>query len=322
MRIFITGATGVIGRRAIPLLLAEGHTVTAGVRGEPAREAFLQLGARAVLVDLFDPERLRRALADHDVVVNLATHIPSSSWKMMFRGAWRENDRIRSVGARNVVDAALASGVAKIIQESFAPTYPDRGDAWIDESTPLEPAEYSRTVLDAETEVERFVDAGRAGVVLRFAGFYGPDADQTQTLIAGVRRGWALLPGGAQRFISSISHDDAARAVVAALKAPNGPYNVGDDEPMRRADYFGTLARALGVAPPRFLPAWTTAMFGQLGELLARSVRISNQRLRAATGWRPRYPSVREGWAPTLAEMAAPDMPHAIGGRPAPHHGA
>ena len=85
--------------------------------------------------------------------------------------------------------------------------------------------------------------------------------------------------------------------------APAGAYNVVDDEPVRRAVYFGSLAEALGVRRPRFLPRWTTPLFGTAGPTMARSLRLSNRKLREATGWAPRFPSVRDGWPAMLAQM-------------------
>src|SRR5262249_36538438 len=156
-------------------------------------------------------------------------------------------------------------------------------DAWIDEETPLEPSDYNGTVLDAEASVVRFTAAGRAGVVLRFAAFYGPDAMQMRTYIAAVRRGWAPPPGAPDAYISSASHDDAAAAAVAALRAPAGAYNVVDDQPLRRRDCFAALAENLGVRPPRFLPRWATPLFGAVGEAMARSLRIANGKLKSKT---------------------------------------
>ncbi len=302
MRVFISGATGVVGRRVVPLLLSRGHAVTAVTRNPQARTRLAHAGAACVAVDLFDVEALKRAVQDHDAIVNLATHMPSSAWKMVFRSYWRQNDRIRTEGVANLVDAALSSGIATLVQESFALTYPDCGDRWIREDVALEPAAYNKTVLDAERAVARFCDE-RTGVVLRFAAFYGPDAMQVQSYIDGLRRGWALLPGAADRYISSVSHDDAATAVVAALEAPPGAYNVVDDEPVRRTVYFGNLAAALGLKQPRFLPSWTTPLFGSAGGLMARSLRLSNRKLKNATGWAPRFRSVREGWSVVVAQM-------------------
>jgi 2-alkyl-3-oxoalkanoate reductase len=301
MKILITGATGVIGRRVVPLLLAKGHEVTVGARAHSRRPASWS-GVGTVPVDLFDPATLRVAVRGQDAVINLATHMPSSSAKMLFRRSWRENDRIRREGSRNLVEAALESDVRRLVQESFAPTYPDRSDEWIDESVPLQPLPYNQTVLDAEASARRFSAAGRTGVTLRFAAFYGPDSYPLKDFIRGLRMGWAFLPGGRHGFISSVSHDDAATAVVAALDVGPGEYNVVEDEPVRHEVYAGTLAALIGARPPRFPPTWATPLFGVAGAM-ARSLRISNRKLREKTGWRPQYPSVREGWPATLSEM-------------------
>ncbi len=308
MRIFLTGATGVVGRRAIPILLSQGHRVS-GVARTPEKRARLERqGADPVSVDLFSPDAVRQALTGHDVVINLVTHIPTSP-RIFFPGAWKENDRLRREASANLASAAVAAGAQRFIQESFAPVYPDRGDEWIDESTPIQPAPYNRTIMDAERAAESF-SHGRIGVVLRFAGFYGPDAWHVQDLIRYVRKGWAPIPGSPGGFVSSVSHDDAAAAVVAALRVGPGVYNVVDDEPLRRREFFDSLAGVLGVAPPRIPPAWMAGLAGSMGKTLARSLRISNRKLRSESGWAPKYPSIREGWRAVVEELR-PQTPQA-----------
>ena len=301
MKVFVAGATGVVGRRLVPLLIAQGHSVTAIARSPDKRVELTRAGARPVAADLFSSAALHGAVRGHDAVVNVATHIPSPPWRVVLRSAWAENDRIRREGSANLVDAAIAVGAARFIQESFAPVYPDGGDKWIDESTPLAPTAYNRTVLDAERSAQRFTDSGRAGVVLRFGAFYGPDAEHLADTIRMVRKGRAPLPGDPGAYISSCSHDDAAAAVAAALLAEPGVYNVVDDQPLTHREYFDSLAEALGVPPPRLLPRWATPLLGSIGKLLARSQRISNLRFRSSSSWEPRYPSVREGWPSALA---------------------
>ena len=303
MKVFLTGATGVIGRRAIPLLLSAGHTVTAVARSPEKAAALARSGASSVQVDLFDEAAVRRAVAGHEAVVNLATHIPPSS-RVLLRGAWRENDRIRGRASAILAGAALAGGAGRFVQESFAPVYPDRGDAWIDEEIPLQPVRYNRTVARAEESAARFALGGGAGVVLRFAFFYGPDSEFTHDLIRAARKGWALGFGRPEAYFSSVSHDDAAAAVLAALAVPGGVYNVVDDEPLPRRAFYDSLAEVLGVPPPRMFPAWTKVLGGSLGRMMARSLRISNRKLRRASGWAPASPSVREGWR-TVGRPAA-----------------
>jgi nucleoside-diphosphate-sugar epimerase len=302
LRIFITGATGVIGRRVVPRLVAGGHQVSAVARSPAKHSQLATLGARPVSVDLFDGTSIAQSLAGHDAAINLATHIPHSIARTLMPGAWRENDRIRRITSNLLVSAAIANGVARVIQESFAPVYAAEGDAWITEESPLRPVRYNRTVIDAEQSAERFARSGRVGIVLRFAGFYGPDSTQLGAMLQSVRRGILPLPGAPEAFCSFVSHDDAAAAVVAALSLPSGAYNVVDDDPVTRRVLGDTLAALLGVKRPRPVPKWIVPLLGSIGELLSRSQRISNRKLRAAGDWRPRYPSIREGMRATLEE--------------------
>jgi nucleoside-diphosphate-sugar epimerase len=294
MRIFMSGATGVIGKRAIPILVSAGHQVSASGRTPEKRAQLEKLGASATNVDLFNPEQVRAASSGQDAVINLATHIPPVS-KIFLRGAWRENDRIRSVASGILVKAAIEQNVRIFIQEAFAPVYQDAGDRWIDERVPISPVRYNRSLLDAESAVQGFTDSGRTGIVLRFAAFYGPDSEQGPMMLRSIRKGWAPIPGRRDGYLSSVSHDDAASAVAAALKARAGIYNIVDDEPLRREDFFNYVAELIGVKPPKFLPAWTSHLFGSLGTLLARSLRISNRKFRGETSWKPIYPSARDG---------------------------
>lgn len=293
-RIFVTGATGVVGRVVVPRLVQLGHAVTAVGRTPEKRTSLEQAGARATTLDMFDPTAARRAFEGIDTVINLATHIPSSSLKMMFRGQWRENDRLRREGSAILVDAAIATGVRRFIQESFAPIYEARGDLWIDEAWHVRPVSYSRTVLDAENSGLRFTSRGGTGVILRFAAFYGPD-NLLGEMVDVVKRGWSPIPGRANAYWSSCAHEDAASAVVAALGVPAGIYNVCDDQPLTRREWADALAEAARVKSPKLLPAWLSKLGGGIMELLGRSERMSNERFRSASGWSPKWPSARTG---------------------------
>ncbi len=295
-RIFLTGATGVVGRRAVPLLVARGYSVTAVGRNPAKLASLANAGANPVTLDLFDTNAVRRAVVDHDIVINLATHMPSSTLKMMFKRSWRENDRVRREGSAILVDAALVAGARRFIQESFAPIYEDGGDKWVDEKWPSRPVSYNRTVLDAENSAARFASKGGAAVVLRFGWFYGPD-NILHDMLESVRRGWSPVPGDAGAYWSSLAHDDAASAVVAALDAPSDTYNVCDDEPLTRREFADALAASVGAAAPKLIPGWLGVLGGSTMELLGRSVRMSNAALKWATGWTPRWSSARSGLA-------------------------
>ncbi|HXQ91270.1 MAG TPA: NAD(P)H-binding protein [Acidimicrobiales bacterium] len=302
MKIFVAGATGVLGRRVVPLLVAAGHDVRAPARSAEKSALLRTLGARAVDLDLFDAGPVHRAVAGSDVVCNLATHIPATT-RMAMPGAWAQNDRIRTEASRNLVDGARAAGAGRFVQESITFLYCDAADRWIDETSPIQPAANLASATVAEAHAARFSSGGAIGVVLRFAAFYGPDSGTTLDMIKLAKRRIAL--GAApDAYTSSITTDDAARAVVASLSAPAGLYNVGDDEPLPRREFFSSLAGALGVRPPRIAPAGLARLGGSKASVLTRSQRVSNRTFVDATGWAPVHRSVREGWPFVVTTIA------------------
>jgi nucleoside-diphosphate-sugar epimerase len=299
--VFVTGATGAIGRYVVPDLVAAGHEVTGLARSDEKAAQLAAQGAKPAHVSLFDAEALRDAFAGHDVVANLATSIPQSAR----RSAWAENDRIRTEGSRAVVDAAIAAGVTRLVQESITFPYADGGDGWIDESSVFDPGTLMTSVVEAETNAERFRASGRAAVVLRFGAFYGPHNWHTDTALRLARRHIGPVMGRPGGYMSWIHLTDAARAVVAALDAPSGTYNVVDDEPVTKREFAAALGDAVGARPRLSIPGRAAKLGGSLTEPLARSQRVSNRRFREVTGWAPRHPNVREGLLTVVKE--APD---------------
>ena len=111
------------------------------------------------------------------------------------------------------------------------------------------------------------------------------------------------LGAGPDAFVSSITTDDAAAAVVAALSAPAGIYNVGDDEPVTRRDFFGSLGQCPRRAPALYRSGGAVQAGREEGVRTGRSQRVSNAHFRQATGWSPAYPSVRQGWPMVVAAL-------------------
>ena len=306
MKVFVAGGTGVIGWRAVRGLVEAGHIVTVIARSPEKAELVRSLGATPVRVSLFDPEGLVAAMRGHDAVVNLATSIPPLR-EAIRPSSWQENNRIRSEGAANLADAAIATGATRFVQESITFTYPDRGDEWIDaESVAVEPTPPIRAVLDAEAAAQRFTEAGGTGVVLRFAAFYAPEASHTRDTFAAARAGVGGMMGAATAYQSSIHADDAASAAVAALGAPAGIYDIADDEPVTKAAYADAAGAAVGRRRLLHLPGRAGRVGGSSNAALMRSQRISNRRFKDATGWAPAYRSVRDGFPAVAAEMDPP----------------
>jgi nucleoside-diphosphate-sugar epimerase len=300
MRVFVAGATGVLGRRAVGRLVAAGHEVTAVSRTLEKDAVLDALGARPVRVDVFDAEALRIAVAGADAVVNIATKIPPVA--QMRRGdAWDENERIRRVASGNLVDAATAAGATVFVQESLAFMYGEHGSDWIDAaSTELGSTTFTGAIGAAEANVARFRTHGGRGVVLRFGRFYAPESDQTLATLHAARRGLALDVGGDETYAPMIDADDAAAAVVAALTAPDGTYDIVDSEPLTRAERGAALASAVGRARLWRSPKWSAP---KSASYLTASQRVSNAAFRDATGWRPVSTNVRSGYRKLVATL-------------------
>lgn len=294
----MAGGTGAIGGHVIPALVDAGHTVTALARTPEKAATLTRQGATAVSVSLFDRSGLTAAFAGHDAVVNLASSIPSMT-RFMSPKAWQDNDRVRVEGSLAVIDAALDAGVGRVVQESVSMLYRDQGARWVDEDAPIDNYPLTRGNVAAESNANRFTRNGGAGVVLRFGWFYGPGATHSEQLLVQARRHVGLVLGPPDSYVSSIHVADAAAAVLAALDVPAGTYNVVDDQPLTKREYADALARA--VSSPTWVrgPGRLALLFGDRLTSLTRSLRVSNRRLTAATGWAPHYPSAREGWLAT-----------------------
>src|SRR5215207_9461342 len=168
--------------------------------------------------------------------------------RWMSARAWRNNDRVRTEGSAAVVDAALAAGVGRLVQESVSMLYRDQAASWIREDAPIDRYPMARGNLAAEANAHRFSEAGGTGIVLRFGWFYGPGAAHSQQLFALARRHFGLVLGPPDSYVSSIHVADAGAAVAAALHALTGTFNIVDDEPLTKGEYADAMARAAGTA--------------------------------------------------------------------------
>jgi nucleoside-diphosphate-sugar epimerase len=300
MRVFVAGATGVLGRRAVTQLVAAGHQVT-GVARSPEKEALLEaLGVRPVRVDLFDADAVRTAVAGHDAVVNVATKIPPVAQMARLR-AWDENERIRREASTNLVNGAIAAGATVFVQESLAFLYGEHGADWLDATTtPWTPSIFSGAMEAAEENATRFSANGGRGIVLRFGRFYARDSDQTIATMQAARRGLVLDIGNGDSYSPMIDADDAASAVVRALGAPAGTYDIVDDEPFTRREQSAALAAAVGRRRLWRAPKWAAP---KRASYLAASQHVSNRAFREATNWRPLSPNVREGYRKVARAM-------------------
>jgi nucleoside-diphosphate-sugar epimerase len=307
MKVFVAGGTGAIGSHAVLALVRAGHEVSALARTQEKAAVLRNRGAMPVMVSIYDRDALTKEFAGHDAVVNLATAIPPTA-KFMQTKAWAENTRIRTEGSAVIVDAALAAGVPRVLQESVSMLYRDGGERWIDENYPTDNFPMAHANHAAEVNTNRFTATGGIGVVLRFGWFYGPGAKHSEEFLALARYHICIMMGTPSSYVSSIHVGDGGSAVAAALTVTAGTYNIVDDEPLTKRAYADALAAAARKSAWLRVPGRFAYLLRDRSTSLTRSLRVSNARFRAASGWAPLHRSAREGWLAT-AKALEPIVP-------------
>ena len=304
MRVFVTGATGALGRHLVPGLGAAGHEVTATTR-TPGKVAQLRAaGAEPVILDGLDREAVIAAVraAAPEVIVHEMTALAGMRSFRRADQVFAATNELRTRGTDNLLAAGARAGTRRVIAQGYAGAGPDKpsGGALKTEEDPLDWRPISSAVQGraAIRHVEETVPAEvPEGIVLRYGTFYGPGA--SDLLLEAVRKRQVPVIGGGTGVWSFIEVTDAAAATIAAVgHGAAGVYNVVDDDPAPVADWLPYLAQVAGAKPPLRVPAW-------LGRLLAGEFVVaqmtssrgsSNQKARKELGWVPRYPSWREGF--------------------------
>lgn len=302
MRVFVTGATGALGRHLVPGLIAAGHQVTATTR-TPGKVARLrEAGAEPAVVDGLDRDAVIAAVraAAPEVIVHQMTALASMRSLRNVDQVFAATNELRTRGTDNLLAAAAQAGTRRVVAQGHNFVYERSGGPVKTEEDPLDsrPIPSSARTVAALKHVDRTVPlTAPEGIVLRYGTFYGPGA--SDQLVDGVRKRQLPVIGGGTGIWSFIETTDAAAATLAAVErgAP-GVYNVVDDDPAPVAEWLPYLAKIAGAKPPLRLPAW-------LGRLLAGEFVVaqmtegrgcSNQKARKELGWEPRYASWREGF--------------------------
>jgi nucleoside-diphosphate-sugar epimerase len=309
MRVFVAGASGVIGRRLVPMLLAGGHQVSAMSRSRDRLAQLSAAGAEPVIADALDADAVHAAVesAQPDAVIHQLTSIPARIDPRKIERDFAQNDRLREQGTRILVDAAQAAGATRIVAQSIAFAYaPGPAGCVHGEADPLflqAPEPFGRTAR-AVAALERIV-AEAGGVSLRYGYFYGPGSSISTSGSIGeeVRRRRLPVIGGGRGVWSFIHIDDAARATLAALtQGGSSAYNVVDDEPAAVSQWLPALAAALGARAPRRVPAWLARPVagGYAVRTMTAAQGASNELAKRELDWRPQHSSWREGFRSAL----------------------
>jgi nucleoside-diphosphate-sugar epimerase len=304
MRVFVAGGSGTIGVPLVRALVAAGHHVTASTRS-PGKEAMLRsTGATPVVVDALDADALRRAVVDVSPthVIHQLTALPKAGPKRARELA--PTNRLRDEGTRHLLAAAIAAGASRVIGGSFALVA--AGGTVATDGTEIQAA--SAAVRSMESQI---LDAARSrtieGLVLRYGLFYGPANPATVEMITLVRRRRMPMVRGDRGQLPYIHLDDAVAATVAALEhgSSGSTYDIVDDCPVSVSEMIRAMAEQTGAPRPYTVPAWLPRLVvPYLARLIGLRVPVSNATARRELGWRPIYPSYREGLRQTIERAA------------------
>jgi 2-alkyl-3-oxoalkanoate reductase len=319
MKVFLAGATGVLGRTLVPQLVARGHEVVGMTRSASKQDLVRSLGARPVVADALDPDAVAQAVAsaEPEVIVHELTalsgpmSIRDARHPERFAGAIMTN-RLRTEATDHLLAAGRAVGARRFVAQSFgAFRFARTGGPVQTEADPLDPHQpgVPQPGVEAILYLERAVttiDWGE-GLALRYGGFYGPGTGISRApdaqMAAPIRKRRFPIVGDGGGVWSLVHVDDAAAATAVAVERGRpGIYNVVDDEPAPVREWLPVLASALGAKPPRRVPRWLGRLAG--GEvatvMMTEAKGASNEKAKRELGWQPRYPSWRQGFAQGL----------------------
>ena len=303
MRVFVTGATGALGRYLVPGLIAAGHQVTASTR-TPGKVAQLRAaGAEPVVLDGLDREAVIAAVqaAAPEVIVHQMTALAGMRSLRNPDKQFAATNELRTRGTDNLLAAAARAGARRVVAQGYAGAGPDKRSGPLKTETDppdWRPIRSASRAFAAMRPVEETVPAGAPeGIVLRYGGFYGPGA--SDFLLDMLRKRQVPVIGGGTGVWSFIEITDAAAATVAAVdKGAPGIYNVVDDDPAPVSEWLPYLAEVAGAKPPLRVPALLGRLLG--GEFVVAQMTtsrgFSNHKARKDLGWVPQYPSWREGF--------------------------
>jgi nucleoside-diphosphate-sugar epimerase len=323
MRVFVEGATGAVGRRLVPMLVAGGHDVFAMTRSADRARALSAMGAEPVVADGLDGASVITAVrhARPEVVIHQMSALGGTIDLRRFDRDFALTNRLRTEGLDHLIAAARACGVRRVIAQSYGSWNFERSGGPVKtEEDPLDPTPVPamKQTLDAIRYLEKTLEtAGDVeGVAVRYGNLYGPStafADDGEITGLVRRRKFPIIGNGAG--VWSFTHvDDAAGIAIAAMdRGAPGVYNAGDDEPAPAAVWLPELARVLGVKPPRHVPAW-------IGRLVAGEAAVSvftkirggsNAKAKRELGWRLVFPSWRQGFRSEISDATGGRGPRA-----------
>lgn len=256
MKVFVTGATGVLGKRVIQQLINENIYVVALSRSVENSELLKEWNVEFKEANLFVREEMIKATKGCDAILHLATHVPKKQFSKL--SDWKTNDRIRTDGTANLIEAAKTNGINVFICPSVTAVYAQQHGHSVSSQTIL-PEKQVATVVSAIT-MEKMLAEQLPGqhVILRFGNFYSAEDYHTKNLVSNIIKGRLPMIGKGNFYSNYIHIDDAAAAIVFALKNFNylsgKIVNATDYNPILYSEMVSMLYAVSGNKKPFYLP--------------------------------------------------------------------
>jgi nucleoside-diphosphate-sugar epimerase len=298
MKVFVTGATGLIGAGAVRALVAAGHEVTGLTSREAGRAAIERAGASAIVGDMRDPSAYRKAAGEANAVVHTAAAFPDKiRWSKADVDAFARGD----ADAVDALVSVVGPSCRAFVASSGAYAYGDTG---------AEPAAETRSTdrhhammdirLQTEAKVLELARLGKVpGMVARPGLVYGDGSMWAKLYLGPMRKGRrAMLPGDGKNLISFVHADDCGEAYRTIVEhgRPGEIYNIGDDAPAPLGDVLRAQAKAIGAPPPRPFPSWLIRLVaGPYASTPALATTVIDSTKLRELGWTLRYPRYQEG---------------------------
>lgn len=242
-KIFVTGATGLIGTKLTKRLIEEGYEVAGLTTSEKGKEKLDNAGVKAYIGNILEYDTIEKSIGDFkpDIIMNEITDL-----KQVDMSA---NTKVRIEGTRNLVEAAIKHDVPHIQSQSIAFVY-EAGDTLATEETSLDyDASGDRKItVDGVEGLEKESARLNKHVILRYGLLYGPGTwyGKDGMIYNQFINGEFTMTDGVQSFIHI---DDAVETAIQALNFESGIYNVADDEPVKGDDWAKWYANELNVSP-------------------------------------------------------------------------
>jgi nucleoside-diphosphate-sugar epimerase len=300
MKILLIGATGVLGRSFCKLAPQKDDIeITALVRTPESAEMLEPYGIEIIPGSILNPDSIRKALEGKDVVLNFASAIPRKLKPS--HHDWEMNDRIRTQGTLNLLEEL--KGVF-YCQAGVVFLYGDHRGEWIQEDSAVFPGRFARTSYEME---QMFLNTSNInGVSFRFSLMYHATAWHTQAMLKELSKRRFPIVGDGSYYWNMIHAEDAADAVWTILANKDQIQEreivvVSDDVPVTCSEFLSYLSHLLGVEEPTRIPNKIAklALGNEIVETLTASFRCKTDKMKSF-GWRPAFPSFREGFQSLL----------------------